>query len=169
MARKTKAPKLPKAVTPKKPSARSRKKELEKEFQKWATDFLTHRGWRHFRNNPIAAMTIGGAWARSGEKGMPDDTFVYYFGTRPKPSALTLTMWIEFKAEGEVPEPHQAKWHEEERALGALVCVYGDLDPESNRRQFEEDYYAAFGWLHGPNGRGQTDLFACLPMELIPA
>jgi hypothetical protein len=146
------------------PTKKAVQRELEKHFQSWACDFMEWHGWRNIRNNPVFAMTIGGAVVRSNEKGAPDNVFLYYFGTKQSPSAVCLVLWIEWKREGEDPDEHQIKWHVKERARGALIWVV-----EANREAFEKAYYENFGWLHkGDRARGQVALFAGLPEELLP-
>ena len=56
---------------------------------------------------------------------------VRWIGRRGAPDRLvmmpTATIWVELKAPGKVPEPHQLREHERMRALGQRVEVVDSL------------------------------------------
>lgn len=94
----------------------------ESDIERQITDLLALDGWRAIKTDPCSDRARGKGF---GEKGMCDVLYVRYH-----PDALTLgdrqacdVMWIEHKKPGGKVSPHQAAWHQAERARGALVVV----------------------------------------------
>lgn len=109
----------------------------EADVQRAVVDLLTLDGWRAIRTDPVSDRARGKGF---GEFGMPDYLFIRY-DLEPLPSTLhrdekgremcwcaDFMLWIEFKRPGAKPKPHQAAWHDAERARGALVLVVDDID-----------------------------------------
>lgn len=104
----------------------------EADVTKQVCDFLAVEGWRGVR------MNVGGIsytptgfpprFVQFGEKGMSDWLFIRYemiwrIAKKPSHYGMANVMWLEMKAPGKKPKPHQLAWHEAERARGALVKV----------------------------------------------
>ena len=117
-------------------------KITEAQLSHQVQDFLGIDGWRVFKQEPLSRAG-GGRYA--GELGMPDLLAIRYDAKLYHASlceyilaALNQSvLWIEVKAKGRKPAPHQAEWHARERALGAEVWVVDDFDV------FRERYLAS--------------------------
>jgi hypothetical protein len=117
---------------------------LESHVQQTVTELLQFDGWRAFRTEHAIERSNDEQRRfkrRVGEPGQPDYQYVRYLSgdciiidtreTRTKAilkSPAAEVMYIEFKKQGEEPEPKQLKWHAAERARGALVLVVDDID-----------------------------------------
>lgn len=105
----------------------------EAHVQQTVTEFLELDGWRPIRTDPVSDRKRGKGF---GEVGMPDYLYVRYANPdveahcAPDETARRHAdvMWIEFKAPGRTAKPHQLRWHEAERRLGALVLVIDDIN-----------------------------------------
>lgn len=111
----------------------------EREVTRQIRDYLEWQGWRGLRNQVSAAQNMAGGWFRSGEKGMPDYLFLYYF--RQQMPGVCLQLWIEIKREGEDLRPEQIAWHLAETARGGLVWTVDKFE------SFQIRYQTVFGWL----------------------
>jgi len=93
----------------------------EADIQRTVTELLILDGWRHFRTDPTSDRARGKGF---GEKGMCDDLYLRYTSINGG-----NILWIEFKAPGKIPKPHQVAWHQRERERGALVLgAVDDID-----------------------------------------
>lgn len=123
---------------------------LEKDVAKQVRDFMAARGWRAVRTQFAATPGM----FSTGEPGMPDYCFIRYMPATAVP-ARSLVVWCEVKSPNDKrgcrcrpgdKKPckvcRQKRWHERERALGAVVIVVDDIE------WFECDYNKAFGFLH---------------------
>lgn len=110
----------------------------ERDVSKQVKDFLEWRGWRPVR---FQRTVIPGQF-QAGEPGMPDFLMLRYLW----PGACGA-MRIEFKhpSTGRATA-EQVKWHNNERARGALVVQVDDLDT------FTRWYEKQFAWI----GLGRT-------------
>ena len=117
----------------------------EAEVQRSVVEYLEWDGWRAIRTEHAIERNGNGDIKRKvGEVGMPDYLFIRYgqfrtnrYGLNGKSemhSPISEVLWIEFKKRGKSPTNEQFKWHEAERARGALVIVVDDIDA------FREDY-----------------------------
>lgn len=83
--------------------------------------------------------TLGGEVRKvkwTGRRGAPDRlvmlparTGITEWGYLDAPAA---TIWVEFKAPGKVPEPHQAREHERMRKMGQRVEVIDSMEGVDN-------------------------------------
>jgi len=96
------------------------KKLTEAEIQAAVVQLMELDGWRAFRTDPVSDKSRGKGF---GELGMPDYLLLRYEPLSGRGSIL----WIEFKAPGNEPEPHQRRWINKERAEGARVWVVDDV------------------------------------------
>lgn len=120
---------------------------LERDTSKQVRDFMIAKGWRVFR---VQRVLIPGAFA-TGEKGMPDFTFVRYLKQGKYP-ALTCTLYVEMKREkGGVVGPHQVKWKKLEEERGGIVWTVDSFTLFVNR------YDREFAWLHDGRLPGQVE------------
>jgi hypothetical protein len=108
-------------------------KITEAQLSHQVQDFLGIYGWRVFKQEPLSRAG-GGRYA--GELGMPDLLAIRY-DAKLYHANLCEYIWIEVKAKGRKPAPHQDEWHARERALGAEVWVVDDFDV------FRERYLAS--------------------------
>ena len=87
-----------------------------------------------------AVYRVRRSFVEFGEKGMPDWLFwkpMYTpdFWNTANPTmddyrrAKVYLIWVEVKAPGKKPAPHQLAWHEAERARGALVKLVDHFEP----------------------------------------
>ena len=108
-------------------------KITEAQVERAVKDLLEADGWRSLKTNPVSNKARGAGF---GEIGMADMLFIRYQCVvilndtneviDVEPSCQVI--WIEFKAPGKLPSPHQLTWHTRERARGALVLVVDDVD-----------------------------------------
>lgn len=112
----------------------------ERDVTKQVVDWMEWNGWRALRNQVSANQNQAGGWFRTGEKGMPDWLFLYYFKHQPM-IGVCVQLWIEMKKEGEDLKPDQVDWHMKEVARGALVWTVDKFEP------FVEKYESVFGWM----------------------
>ena len=103
----------------------------EADIERTVTEFLQLDGWRAIHTDPCSDRRRAKGF---GELGMADHLYIRYKWLHPplcdkehfRP--VSEVLWIEFKAPGKKPEPHQARWHDAERLRGALVMVVDDID-----------------------------------------
>jgi hypothetical protein len=121
----------------------------ERDVTRQVKDYLEFRRWRSVR---MMRMTLPGQFS-TGEPGMADSLFLYYFDTPPGASAA---LWIEFKSPrpGSKRSAHQLRWHAREKARGAVVMTVSDFD------DFERRYKEIFAWLHATVGQQELSLVA---------
>jgi len=60
-----------------------------------------------------------------GRNGAPDRLVMLPYLCRP---GDPMTLWVELKATGKVPEPHQLREHKRMRAMGQTVAVIDSLE-----------------------------------------
>lgn len=95
-------------------------------------NILVQDGWRYLKTDPVSRR----AWGKGfGEVGMADGLFIRYLGftssggflacSTPSTQSCADLAWIEWKREDGKPADHQSRWHEQERALGALTLIAG--------------------------------------------
>jgi hypothetical protein len=145
------------------------RKAIEKQTQQSCASFLINHKWRRIRNNPILASDENGNVFSASEPGMPDELYLYYFGSKDRCSAAMLGLWIEYKKPGEIEKPARTKtrqrqmdWQRRERLWGAEIWEIDDYNV------FQDRYFKAFGWLHsGSRARGQTELFGSAAVDLF--
>lgn len=141
------------------------KQLLEADVTKQVKGFLEAHGWRCIR---MQRMVLPGSF-QTGEPGMADSCWIRY-EPRPKFPALSLVLWIEYKAESDRRKCRclqnlgtrkrcsvcdQKNWQKRERERGAMVWIVTDLD------WFVSLYRKNFGWLHAGDGaRGQLNLLS---------
>jgi hypothetical protein len=130
----------------------------EREVSQQVKDFLAWHGWRVFRNQVANVQNAAGGWFHTGENGMPDLLFVYYFRRRQRPGT-TLCLWIETKQEGKGLRPDQITWQRNELARGALVLTVDKFEP------FRDQYRELFGWLHESRGPGEGQMLLTADKE----
>ena len=129
-------------------------------------DFLTHKGWRAFRQSRGKFRNPQGNMFTIGEAGLPDWLYVFYVQNAGLPGAA-IVLWVEKKGTGKhakcicaTKTAHQActacdqkAWREYERKRGAQVWIVDDLDG------FMRAYKATFSYLHtGDLASGQLEL-----------
>lgn len=128
----------------------------ERDITGQVRDYLAHRGWRPIRQQRTA---VPGAFS-TGEPGMPDMLFIWYF---EEPAGAAAALWIEFKSSrGErscrchskkvCTTCQQKKWRLRESRRGAVVMTVSDFD------NFEVRYKDLFGWLHASVGQQELPL-----------
>ena len=112
-------------------------KVTEADVQQAVVLMLQLDGWRAIRTDPVSDRARGKGF---GEIGMPDYLFIRYrLAEQLRGCGLPLpfpfgegeaaeVLWIEFKAPGKKPTPHQQRWHNAEIALGALVNWFDSVD-----------------------------------------
>lgn len=131
-----------------KSAAVKRPRISEAHVQEAVVQMLVLDNWRPIRTDPVSDRGRGKGF---GEPGMPDMLFLRYdpintdpamgywgstFGSgldrHGHPDASWAEdcniLWVEFKAAGEKPKPHQTTWHDRERARGALVMTFDSVD-----------------------------------------
>ncbi len=97
------------------------------------TRLLEQDSWRALRTDPVSDRGRGKGF---GEPGMADHLYIRYEPVNPGEemdsfSAITETLWIEFKSAKGKPAKHQTEWHTKERARGALTWIAGVDFPAS--------------------------------------
>jgi hypothetical protein len=96
----------------------------EADVQQAVVLMLEIDGWRAIRTDPVSDRSRGKGF---GEVGMPDYLFIRYGSVAPS-SCTAQVLWIEFKAPGKGPLPHQVLWAVTETNRGALVLKVDDVD-----------------------------------------
>lgn len=128
-----------------------RKVPLESEIERDCTQVLIHDGWRPLKTDPVSDRRRGKGF---GELGMADYLYIRYQDavagitsgrtwTTVECRANSQVLWIEWKRETGEAAPHQLKWHERERANGALTLIAG-IDFPATVEGFME-FYAKSG------------------------
>jgi hypothetical protein len=111
----------------------------EADVQQAVVLMLELDGWRAIRTDPVSDRSRGKGF---GEVGMPDYLFIRYGNYQNTatwksmeeqrserfPCADAEVLWIEFKAPGKKPKPHQCNWMVKENARGALIMVCDSVD-----------------------------------------
>ena len=115
----------------------------ERQIERQITDYLALDNWRCIKTDPVSDRARGKGF---GELGMADCLYLRY---RPIPYEVHVdgpvpdlppgnfgyfapvvpcqaeVMFIEHKRPGQKPKQHQLRWHEAERACGALTLIAG--------------------------------------------
>lgn len=112
----------------------------EREVTRQVRDYLQWHKWRALRNQSAVSTNQAGGVFRSGEKGMPDYLFLYYFQHQPY-AGTCVHLWVEVKREGQPLDPAQIKWQVEEIARGGIVWTVDSYE------RFVKRYQLVFGWL----------------------
>lgn len=89
----------------------------ESHVEQAVVEFLQWDGWHVIKMEENFSERKS---KRTGEPGMPDRLALRY-----NPDQI---LWLELKAPGKKPRPHQLDWHEAERKRGALVLVVDDIN-----------------------------------------
>lgn len=134
----------------------------EADVTRQVCDFLALEGWRGVRMNVgarvqrrtqdvclgmdeqgdaiVKTVEVSRSRVSFGEPGMPDWLFIKYWcdGQMINCEENADLIWLEIKAPGKEPKPHQLAWHKAERARGALVKVVDDFET------FRDWYQAIF-------------------------
>lgn len=109
-------------------------KLTEAQIEKACSDILSWDGWRSLKTDPVSRREWGKGF---GEPGMADRLYIRFMFTNPMwldnhlGRSAARVMWIEWKSARGKPKPHQTRWHEAERARGALTLIAGVDFPAS--------------------------------------
>jgi len=112
----------------------------ERDIERTCGDFLALDGWRCLKTDPVSRREWGKGF---GEKGMADCLYLRYIvgsqdwlrrcweGIIPLISQCVEgeIMWIEWKSPRGKLAAHQRRWHNAERARGALTLIAGEDFP----------------------------------------
>jgi len=104
----------------------------EREVTRQVRDYLEWHGWRALRNQSAVSMNQAGGVFRSGEKGMPDYLFLYYFRHQPY-AGTCIHLWVEMKREGANLDGPQIEWQMKETARGAVVWTVDNYEAFERR------------------------------------